>query len=416
MAVYTHLAARVFGRPHMISEDKLRVIASIIRDRIAGVAPEPVSAQFRDPALATRGTIAVIPVIGTLVQRTGGMEAASGLRSYASIRQDFDAALQSKAKTIVFEVDSPGGEVSGAFDLADYIHSVAADERAKSRNKGRRIVAYVNEMALSAAYLIASATQSIIMPETGMVGSIGVIAMHIDQSAADAAAGLKYTAVYAGAHKNDLSPHEPLSDDARTLLQGRVDSVYDMFVERVAAYRNVSVDVVRGTDAAILTPRQAIEAHLVDSVQSWTDFIAGMRAGAKRQKGGGYMTKDELLAELHTMRAEAGEQVFAEAVASLMPAAEAGVDMEAAITEAREAGFQMGLSRAGMIAGMCELAGLPHLTSQYLAKTDMDETAVRQALQAAKQQAASQPIFAAVGADLQVTGQSRNPSELLKYM
>lgn len=76
------------------------------------------------------------------------------------------------------------------------------------------IWAVANDAAFSAAYAIAAA-QRVIVTETGGVGSIGVIALHIDQSVQDANDGYRYTAITAGSHKNDFSPHEPLSDVAR---------------------------------------------------------------------------------------------------------------------------------------------------------------------------------------------------------
>jgi ClpP class serine protease len=54
----------------------------------------------------------------------------------------------------------------------------------------------------------------IFVNRTSGVGSIGVIATHIDQSAYDKKEGIKYTTIFAGDKKNDLSPHEPISDGA----------------------------------------------------------------------------------------------------------------------------------------------------------------------------------------------------------
>jgi ClpP class serine protease len=61
---------------------------------------------------------------------------------------------------------------------------------------------------------------------TGEVGSIGVVAVHIDESGADEKAGLAWTFVFAGECKIDGNAHEPLSDRARATIQADVDRLY----------------------------------------------------------------------------------------------------------------------------------------------------------------------------------------------
>ncbi len=58
--------------------------------------------------------------------------------------------------------------------------------------------AVANESALSAAYAIASAADRLYVTRTGEVGSIGVVAVHVDESGADAKAGLSWSFVFAG--------------------------------------------------------------------------------------------------------------------------------------------------------------------------------------------------------------------------
>ena len=64
--------------------------------------------------------------------------------------------------------------------------------------------------------------------------------------------GLNYTAVFAGSHKNDFSPHEPLSPQATTALQTEVDRLYDIFVNQVGQMRGIDPDAVRATEAGCL--------------------------------------------------------------------------------------------------------------------------------------------------------------------
>jgi ClpP class serine protease len=145
-------------------------------------------------------------------------------------------------RAILLDVDSPGGETGGVFDLADRI-------RAASRVKP--VWAVANDMAFSAAYALASAAERVFVSRTSGVGSIGVIALHADQSAKDEQDGVRYTTVFAGARKNDLNPHAPLSDEAFAGLEAEVNRVYDLFVGTVAQHRG-SPRLVRATRGALL--------------------------------------------------------------------------------------------------------------------------------------------------------------------
>lgn len=267
MTVLPHLAARLFGVPLAIHRPKLDVILSVLGARI-GLTDMVVPADYAPttrPLSPATGKVAVIPIHGTLVRRTSGLEAVSGLASYTSIAAQLDAALAShEVAAILLDVDSPGGESGGVFDLADRI-------RAASRIKP--VWAVANDMAFSAAYALASAASRVFVARTGGVGSIGVIAIHIDQSVKDAKDGVRYTAVFAGERKNDLNPHEPISDEAHAVLKAEVDRVYDLFVETVARHRGLDADAVRATEAGLFFGPDAVAAGLADAVGGFDDAL-----------------------------------------------------------------------------------------------------------------------------------------------
>ena len=76
------------------------------------------------------------------------------------------------------------------------------------------------------------------------LGSIGVVAQHVDRSRALEKEGRKITLIHAGRYKVETADSEPLSDPARDFLQSRVDSFYRMFTEDVAKGRGVSENKV----------------------------------------------------------------------------------------------------------------------------------------------------------------------------
>jgi ClpP class serine protease len=198
-----HLASRLYGTPLLLVRSKLDVILSVLGDRVQWpTAKEAITVPAPRANVSAAPGIALIPVYGTLVRRSLGLDAASGLTSYGQVAAMLDAALADASITgILLDIDSPGGEAGGVFELAQRIRAASAV---------KPVWAVASDSAFSAAYAIASAASRIYVSQTGGVGSIGVIAMHVDQTARDAQDGYRYTAVTAGAHKNDFSPHEPL--------------------------------------------------------------------------------------------------------------------------------------------------------------------------------------------------------------
>jgi len=276
MNLLPHLAARLFGVPLAIHRPKLDVILAVLGPRVAyrqNTADLAAAPGFTPPTRAASASspgVAVIPIHGTLVRRTVGLEAESGLTSYATLTQQLEEALGNPAvSAILLDIDSPGGESGGVFDLSDRI-------RAASQIKP--VWAVANDMAFSAAYALASAASRVFVSRTGGVGSIGVIAMHVDQSEKDAQDGLHYTAVFAGDRKNDLNPHEPMSGEAHAFLKAEVNRIYGLFVETVARHRGLEPSAVRDTEAGLFFGQAAVAMGLADAVGSFDDALAQLHA------------------------------------------------------------------------------------------------------------------------------------------
>ncbi|UZE38208.1 S49 family peptidase [Wolbachia endosymbiont of Drosophila pseudotakahashii] len=214
--------------------------------------------------------IAIIPIHGILTKKPGSFDDMLGMTSYEKIREEIEKALiDEEVETIILDIDSPGGEVNGLFDLADFIY--------EARTK-KRIVAIANDDAYSAAYAIASSAEKVLVTRTSGVGSIGVIASHIDQSGFDEKQGIKYTTVFAGNRKNDLNPHEPITSESVESLQEEVDRLYEMFVQLIARNRNLSTERIKSTEAGLYFGEKAIEIGLADEVITYSEFINNHRS------------------------------------------------------------------------------------------------------------------------------------------
>lgn len=405
-----HLASRLYGTPLLIARPKLDVILSVLGPRIglpdidAAVSlPIPKAAS----AMALPG-IAIIPVHGTLVRRAIGLEAASGLTSYCEIAARLDAALADpQVSGILLDIDSPGGEAGGVFELA---------ERIRAANDIKPVWAHANDSAYSAAYAIAAAASRLTLSQTAGVGSIGVIALHVDQSVKDAKDGVDFTAIYAGHHKNDFSPHAPLSPQAASTLQAEVDRLYGIFVRQVAQMRALDSDAVRATEASLLFGEAAVTAGLADAVISLDQVLVEFSNALAAQRrlaasSAGTATRGPL-ARASPMPPKASPQISSHHHSHLEqtmtdheeprpldePTPEHTPDPADIPTHQTPAPAATAIASAPVngrieaqaIAEICLIAGTPQRTAEFLA-SGMTEAQVRRALLEAR---AEQPEIA----------------------
>lgn len=362
MTLLPHMAARIFGAPLLIHRPKLEVILAVLGPRIGltesdAAIPSPVTRS----SPASSGGIAVLPIYGTLVRRTIGLEAASGLTSYQDIAVQLDAAVADPSvAAIVLDIDSPGGESGGVFDLADRVRAAA---------QRKPVWALANDMAYSAAYALGSAASRFFVTRTGGVGSIGVIAMHADQSVRDAKDGVRYTTVFAGARKNDLNPHEPISDEAHAFLKSEVDRIYGLFVDTVASHRGLSGDAVRTTEAGVFFGADAVAAGLADAVGTFDDLLGELTAALSPPPA-------HAVAALGNFPSPRLEHFMNEPGTTADP----GVGADPDRTD--DAAAPMTIEDAQEVAELCALAGCPERIAGFLATRTTASTVRRQLLTA----------------------------------
>ena len=412
-----HLAARLYGTPLLLARAKLDVILSVLGERVNWPESELAASlpQARVRIDAPAG-VAVIPVVGSLVRRTMGLEPASGFTSYAEIAGMVDAAISDPSvEGLLLDIDSPGGEAGGVFELG---------ERIRAADAAKPIWAVASDSAYSAAYAIGCAASRLVVTRTGGVGSIGVIAMHVDQTARDAQQGYRYTPITAGEQKNDFSPHEKLGPDAHARLQAEVDRLYGLFVTHVAAMRRLDADVVRATEAGIDFGEEAVPAGLVDAVGSLDSVIAefGSFLVARRARGHAVSSSSRSLAtpiasspstsmEISTMsHPDTTEKPLTDEPAKAPePESETPVTDEVPATDAQARAAENG-TNALAIAELCQLAGHPELTARFLAE-GASEGQVRKALLASR--ADSPEIRSTIAPDASAPQQSQSAANPL---
>lgn len=226
--------------------------------------------------------VAHVEIRGELVAENGiGPE--SGFTGYDGIRAQVLAADgDDSVKGILVDIDSPGGEVAGLYELAKVLMERRGTKPMRSVIRG---------VGASAAYAIACCADEITLNPLGIAGSIGTIAMHADFSGQLEQDGIKVTLIMAGAHKADGNPFEPLPKDVRDRIAAMVNMANDQFIAHVADARGMPEAAVRGQEAQIYRGEEAVAAGLVDKVMSWADsideFVAQVNGNGPSPAAGG---------------------------------------------------------------------------------------------------------------------------------
>jgi capsid assembly protease len=346
MTRLAHIADRVLNRPLMILPDKLSLIASVLDGRIGidGSSLGDIEAEYlkqapdasrfvgnfelndqnnpaagRKPYRTTDNGTAIIPVVGSLVNRGGWIGAFSGMTSYEGIKYSLArAAADTSVTSILLDLDSPGGEAVGAFEAGDAVRAAA---------QVKEVVAVVNGMAASAAYAIAAGATRIVTTSSGISGSIGVVMLHADYSNKLHQAGIVPTMIFAGARKVDGNPYEKLTAEVKGELSAEINRFYDLFVSSVAKGRSgMSEMAIRATDARTYIGADAVKIGIADVVGTIESALSDLtsRAPPRRpnQQKKGILQMDEAVftsAQLGAaiLNAQAAERDRIRAITSL---------------------------------------------------------------------------------------------------
>jgi capsid assembly protease len=320
MIPFRHVAERFYNRPLWLAPKAAETISAFLLTRMSGVAAggpgsgendagesrqffagtpnadgsleihSPRASRFYgdyprgedDRPLPFRRTpdgTAIITLVGEWVNRGAWVGASSGLISYEGFTYQMRrAGADPNTKGILLDIESPGGEAVGAFEAAAVVREVSQQ---------KPVVALVNGLAASAAYAIASGAERIMTIPTGLVGSIGVVLMHLDISTWLEDEGVKPTLIFAGDHKVDGNPFEPLPKDVRKDMQAEVAGFYDQFVETVAVGRKMDAAKVIATQARLFKGEDAVAAGLADGVGTFESVLSDMssRVGGRNQRG-----------------------------------------------------------------------------------------------------------------------------------
>jgi signal peptide peptidase SppA len=273
MSFLSRISTRILNTPLLVTPEYGAVVTSVLADRI-GVEPlvaDDVVQSYKRPNdrdhFNRRAGIMTVPIIGGLVHRGDGPEAASGLQSYTSMHNKLEALFaDDTTRGILIDADTGGGEAAGLQELADWLPKM-------SKQAGKPVWWIANTTTGSAAYWLGSSAERMYAAQNARVGSIGVYWQHVDMSKAMERRGQVVSFIYAGDHKIDGNPFAPLPDDVRASIQTSVNKLYGDFVGAVASNRGLDEKVVRDTQARVYGPEDAYALGLIDGVGGYGEVL-----------------------------------------------------------------------------------------------------------------------------------------------
>jgi hypothetical protein len=180
---------------------------------------------------------------------------------------EYEPPPRAPALAVVMRINSPGGEAAGATAAHKKIRALAAKHCVP-------VFAYADELACSAAYELACAADAgIWLPESGVVGSIGVIATAFDRTKQNEKIGLDIELITSGAYKADGHPDRVLDDGIKGRIQQRVNELAAIFFQVVADARDTSPEAIADLQAATFLGRDAVMQGVADGVAEWDQFL-----------------------------------------------------------------------------------------------------------------------------------------------
>lgn len=195
-----------------------------------------------------------------------------GMTGYPEIRDAMiSAATDASVQHIILDIDSGGGAVSGVDDTAKLIRLV--------HDNVKPVTAFTDGSMHSAAYWLGSSAGEVYASKAAGMGSIGVIATHMERSEMLKEAGIGVTVVRAGKYKALANGVEKLTEEGKAQIQAGVDAAYKIFVGHVAEMRGKSYEFA---DSVMAQGREfygqaGADAGLVDGIKSFDQVMSDVK-------------------------------------------------------------------------------------------------------------------------------------------
>jgi len=290
---YKRIFAQLFSQPWLITEDWMATVIEIAKREGDIEAVEAKISERLDgtETVTYRGNVAIIPISGPIFPKANLFTRISGATSVETLATDLTKAIEDdEIDSIILNVDSPGGHVTGINEMANMIRKYGAI---------KKINGYCGGTAASGAYWLLSACNSVTIDSTARLGSIGVVVAMRPKSPDDP--------IEIVSTASPLKRVDHTTKEGKAVVVEELDALAEVFISSVSSFRGVSVDVVKKDfgKGGILVGEHAVAVGMADKIGSLEELIE------EYEKGGHSMSKTLMtVAALQTDHAAVYEEVF----------------------------------------------------------------------------------------------------------
>lgn len=364
---------KLYETPHLISPQGFSFVEDYLTKRnLSDWYNDDEPSAPKEPELKLVGDIGFVDISGPLTYRPVKTMCSEGGSNYQTIVQNFSELIEAGAKTIVMSVSSPGGEAFGAFVSAAKVRKMV-DEA------GVKIVARVEEMAASAAYIWTCIADEVVVHEDARIGSIGVVIALQNDSEYYKKNGVERTFVYAGENKIPFKDDGSFREEFIADLQSGVDKLYEKFTTFVDTHRNLEAGTAKSTQAKMFDAEDAAEIGLIDYIMDDDQFLS------------------------YLMENTSGEKMFKKLLNNVVKTEEMEMtqvnEVMAQLAEAQELITQKDAALANVESQMQELASKLAQFEAAAQEAEAKAEAVKKAAEMAAMQARKEKLAEVIGAD-----------------
>ena len=181
-------------------------------------------------------------------------------------------------KSVLFIMGSPGGSPTASEELSEYL---------KAFQKEKNVTMYVESIAASGGYYIASAVRPLIANKNAIVGSIGVIMPHYNFGELAKKVGVEEDFMAAGKFKKPISMFTKIDEENREYMREHLlKPTYENFVQSVAENRGLKKEEILpfAEGKIFIANVPEIQGILVDEISSLYRVKAKIRKSYKGTK------------------------------------------------------------------------------------------------------------------------------------
>ncbi|MDA0902648.1 MAG: S49 family peptidase [Proteobacteria bacterium] len=248
--------------------------------------------------VSIRDGIAIIPIHGVITAKNTLFSLFAGGTSLETLAKDFREALNNEdVKSILFDIDSPGGVAVGPFEMAEMIYNARGQ---------KPIYSYIGRNGSSAAYWLASATEKIIVNPSALVGSIGVVTTIPVQEQPDSEG---YKNIEITSSNASLKRPDPRTQEGITEIKRGLDDLESAFIGSIAKYRSVTTDIIKSDfgSGGVVMGEQAVNRNMADALGTYEEVLTNLNQNNQMSKQ----------SELHTVISK--EKITASYIKSEFP-------------------------------------------------------------------------------------------------